>query len=175
MTRNASKRLRWAVELLRVAPADRLLEVGCGHGVAVSLVCERLDGGRITAIDRSPKMIEAAKKRNRAHARKVRFVTASLADADLADEIYDKVFAVHVAALHRAGDELDVVRRRLAPGGRLYLFSQAPGWDAPEHAERFAAELAAVLEEAGFGLEGTPVKDLGTGFAAAVVAQVSGR
>jgi hypothetical protein len=26
--------------------------------VAISLVCERLDGGRITAIDRSPTMIE---------------------------------------------------------------------------------------------------------------------
>ncbi len=173
MASGASKRLRWAVEVLEVAPDDRILEVGCGHGVAVSLVCDRLDGGRITAVDRSSKMIEAAKRRNRAHARKARFVAASLAQADLGEEIYDKVFAVHVAALQRPGRELDIVRRRLAPGGALYLFSQAPGWSSPEHAEQFGRELAEALGEAGFGPEEVLSKDHGVGFAAAVIARAS--
>ena len=63
----ASERLVWVVKTLGVEPDDRLLEIGCGHGVAVSLVCERMDGGSIVAIDRSVKMIEMAKKRNAAH------------------------------------------------------------------------------------------------------------
>src|ERR671932_220552 len=67
MAGKASERVVWAVETLEVRPADRLLEVGCGHGVAVSLVCERLTTGTITAIDRSPKMIEMATRRNREH------------------------------------------------------------------------------------------------------------
>ena len=117
MASSASDRLRWAVEVLAVAPDDRLLEVGCGHGVAVSLICERLDGGRITAVDRSPKMIEMARRRNRAHGPKARFVAARVEDADLGEELYDKVFAVHVAALHEPGEALDAVRRRLVPGG----------------------------------------------------------
>jgi trans-aconitate methyltransferase len=68
MASKPSERFVWAVDTLALDPADRVLEVGCGHGVAVSLVCERLTSGRITAIDRSNKMIEMAAHRNREHA-----------------------------------------------------------------------------------------------------------
>ncbi len=52
---------------MAVEPTDQLLEIGCGPGVAVSLVCEKLYDGNITAIDRSAKMIETARKRNADH------------------------------------------------------------------------------------------------------------
>src|SRR5919204_4227860 len=68
MASKPSERFVWAVDTLALDPGDRVLEVGCGHGVAVSLVCERLTSGRITAIDRSKKMIEMAARRNREHA-----------------------------------------------------------------------------------------------------------
>jgi len=169
----ASERIGWAVDVLDVAPDDRVLEVGCGHGTAVSLVCERLDGGHITAVDRSPKMIAAARKRNRPHADKARFVTASLEDADLGDEAYDKAFAVHVAPLHRPGKPLDVVRERLAPSGRFYLFSQAPGWKRVSDGESFGQELRESLEGAGFKVEQILAEQVGSGFVAGVVARRS--
>jgi len=99
MAGKASERFVWAVDTLKVRPADRLLEVGCGHGVAVSLVCERLTTGTITAIDRSPKMIEMATRRNREHVEAGRAVleTVALEDADLGDRRFDKVFAFNVA------------------------------------------------------------------------------
>jgi cyclopropane fatty-acyl-phospholipid synthase-like methyltransferase len=169
----ASDRIAWAVEVLDVTPEDRILEVGCGHGVAVSLVCERLDGGRITALDRSPKMIEMARKRNRACGERARFVAARLEEADLGDETYDKVFAVHVSALHTPGKPLDVVREHLAPGGGLYLFSQAPGWKRRSDAERFGAELRETLGRAGFEVEEVLVETIGNGFVNGVVARGS--
>jgi cyclopropane fatty-acyl-phospholipid synthase-like methyltransferase len=169
----ASDRIAWAVEVLDVGPDDRILEVGCGHGVAVSLGCERLDRGRITAVDRSPKMIEMARKRNRACAGRARFVTARIEDADLGDEPYDRVFAVQVSALHASGRPLEVVRERLAPGGRLYLFSQAPGWKRPGDAERFGGELGGTLGRAGFSVEEYLVETLGSGFVNGVAARGS--
>ena len=99
MAGKASERFVWAVDTLEVRPADRLLEVGCGHGVAVSLVGERLTTGTITAIDRSPKMIEMATRRNREHVNAGRAVLEAIAleDADLGDQRFDKVFAFNVA------------------------------------------------------------------------------
>jgi trans-aconitate methyltransferase len=48
-----------------MAPSDRLLKIGCGQGVGVSLICERLSAGSITVIDRARAMIEQARRRNR--------------------------------------------------------------------------------------------------------------
>jgi cyclopropane fatty-acyl-phospholipid synthase-like methyltransferase len=159
------------VEVLDVAPADRVLEIGCGHGVAVSLICARLGRGRITAIDRSPKMIAMARKRNRDCGDKVRFITAKVEDADLGSEMYDKVFAVHVAALHRPGKALEAVRAHLAADGLLFLFSQAPHWTKRSDASRHGRELAAVMEEAGFAVDGVKVGAVGASYMAGVIAQ----
>jgi Methyltransferase domain len=118
-------------------------------------------------------MIEMAREHNRAHAQKVRFIASSLEDADLGDEVYDKVFGVRVAALERSGRSLEVARRVLAPGGSLHLFSQAPGWTARKDAERFGAQLSEVLESSGFTVDAVLVGDAGTGFVAGVAARAA--
>jgi ubiquinone/menaquinone biosynthesis C-methylase UbiE len=123
------ERLAWAVEMLDVRPAERLLEVGCGTGVAAALVCERLDGGSITAIDRSATMIEAAMEKNRAHVESGRavFRRAELRDADFGEGAFDRAFASNVNVFWRKpAREIEIVRRVLAPGGTLHLFYQPP-------------------------------------------------
>jgi SAM-dependent methyltransferase len=152
MSPAASDRLGWAVDALDVAPSDRVLEVGCGHGVAATLVCERLDGGRLTAIDRSAKMIEMARRRNEEHvaAGRAAFETVALERADFGEERFDKIFGVHVAALWRSAGALGVVRRHLAPNGALYVVNQAPGWKVSADARAFAEEVAKALRTRGF-------------------------
>ena len=125
-----SERLRAVVDALDVRPGDRVLEIGCGHGVAATLVCERLDGGRLTAVDRSPKMIAAAARRNATHveAGRAEFLVAELEELDLGERRFDKVFAVRVGLFHRDPDRArSLVNRWLAPGGKLFEFFDPPG------------------------------------------------
>ena len=131
MAGKASQRLVRVVEALDVQPGDRILEIGCGHGVAVSLVCERLTIGRILAIDRSRKMVDAASARNREHidAGRAEIRQAVFADAEFGDERFDKVFAVHVRDVATT-EGLAKARGLLTPGGLVSLFDQrSPGSD----------------------------------------------
>src|SRR4051812_18093475 len=162
MAGKASERFVWAVDTLEVRPGDRLLEVGCGQGVAVSLVCERLTTGTITAIDRSPKMIEMAQRRNREQVDAGRAVleTIALEDADLGDRRFDKVFAFNVAPFWQHPEAaLGAVRQHLARDGAVYIF-----WDArhcaPERARDLGNELADRLREGGFSVDRVLVQDL---------------
>jgi ubiquinone/menaquinone biosynthesis C-methylase UbiE len=124
-----TERLRAVVDRLEIRPDDRVLEIGCGHGVAATMVCERLDGGRLTAIDRSPKMIEAAKKRNAAFvdAGKAEFLVQELEDMDFGDRRFDVIFAVRVGLFHREPERANALAERwLAPGGRVEAFYDEP-------------------------------------------------
>lgn len=173
MTRlRPAERLVWAVETLAVEPNDRLLEVGCGHGVAVSLVCAKLAGGDggIVAIDRSAKMIELARARNADHvaAGLAAFRTATLDGADFGDVRFDKVFAVHVPVFLRGdpGPELAVIGRHLAPGGRLFVVGQPLDGDAAAMVER----LTTALGRRGYTVVAVHLADLAGGPIGCVVA-----
>jgi cyclopropane fatty-acyl-phospholipid synthase-like methyltransferase len=160
MAEKASQRLAWAVDTLAVEPGDRVLEVGCGHGVAASLVCER--GGRLTAIDRSEKMIALATRRNHEHvaAGRARFEAVTVEQADFGDERFDRIFGVHVAALWRSDEALEVVRVHLAAAGALYIVNQLPGRRTQADAQAFAEPVAASLRERGFAVEAPRFADL---------------
>lgn len=122
-------RLRTIVDGLPIRPDSRVLEVGCGHGVAASFVCERLSSGRLTAVDRSAKMIDAATSRNAAHveAGRAEFLVRHLEDLDLGDRRFDLVFAVRVGLFHREPARARaLVEPWLAPGADVRAYYDAP-------------------------------------------------
>ncbi len=124
-----SERLRRVVDELALRPQDRVLEIGCGHGVAATLVLDRLDGGRLTAVDRSATMVAAAARRNAAAvaAGTAEFLVMALEALDLGDRRFDVVFAVRVGLFHREPERARaLVAPHLAPGGRVLPFSDAP-------------------------------------------------
>ena len=144
-----------------MAPSDRLLEIGCGHGVAVSLICARLSTGSVVAIDRSSSILDQATRRNREHVDdgKAVFRAVALADADLGVHRFDKIFAINVRLFRKEpARDAEVLNRALKPSGALYLFQQHP---SAERTRAVTQELEIGLERNGFAVR--EVKQKGTG------------
>lgn len=123
------KRISAAVEHLAPQPDDQVLEIGCGNGAAAALVCERLVGGHLVAIDRSEKQIRLASGRLRPHlqAGRASLQVAALESAPLGDARFDKIFAINVNCFWlRYEQPLAVVKRLLKPDGAFFIFYEHP-------------------------------------------------
>jgi SAM-dependent methyltransferase len=119
-----SERLAWAAEVVAPQQTDRVLEVGCGHGVLLSLLAARVPDGEVVGVDRSPTMTAAAGRRNAdaVAAGRVRLITAPLTAADLGAAPFDAVVSFDVRAFWTPpAPEWDVVERVLRPGGRAVV------------------------------------------------------
>ena len=152
MAEPVAARFTWAVDMLDIQPDDHVLEIGCGHGVAISLVCDRLVDGKISAIDRSVDMIALATQKNQQHIRsgKADIQAQALEHVDFTDQRFDCIFAINVGLFEQQADRgLDVISNMLATDGRLFVFYQPP------HSEKtalLANRTVANLEANGYGI-----------------------
>lgn len=157
-------RSRWAVGLLDVQPTDRVLELGCGPGVAVAALTTRATRGLVVGVDHSQVMIRQARRRNRAAVRggRVRLIHAPVESLSTSDGPFDAALAVNTVGMWP--DRVERLRglaRLMRPGGRIALASQprCPGATAATSAAA-AAELAGLLTDAGFERLRTEMLDL---------------
>ncbi|HYF47566.1 MAG TPA: methyltransferase domain-containing protein [Acidimicrobiales bacterium] len=137
-------RNRWVVDLLELGPGDRVLEIGCGPGVAVEAALAA--GAEVVAVDPSDVMRAMAAKRNPD-------ATILEGDADhLPEGPFTAAWAVNTVQFWPDVDRTLVdLRGRLAPGGRVALALQPRMKGATdEDARRRAEENAARLTAAGY-------------------------
>jgi SAM-dependent methyltransferase len=148
------QRSRWAVSLLGIQPADQVLEIGFGPGVAIAELA-RAGAGHVYGVDHSGVMLRQASKRNAAAIR-AGLVTLIRTSADqlppALDGPFDAILAVNSLGFWPApGQRLAELRRRLAPSGRLAIASQPRCAGATADTSRRAArEIEALLSDAGF-------------------------
>lgn len=127
MSAKVPPRIAWAVERLGARPDHRVLEVGCGTGVAAALLAERVTEGRLLAIDRSASAV--ARTRARVTGEHVEVLRCSLAAFLERDERFDRVLAVNVNVFWTApdGPEVRGMPSLLADGGMLLVVYETPG------------------------------------------------
>ena len=140
-----------AVAELALKGTESVLEIGCGHGVAVREVLARLTTGTITALDRSEKMIEAVRAGNTTAIATGRLVARAeaLEDADFGDQRFDAIFAVNVDLNLRLGTRWPALLKQLLRlGGRIVLAFDPPPDTSKGHA--FVGKSLDRLIAAGF-------------------------
>jgi SAM-dependent methyltransferase len=128
MAMGASSRIAAFVEALPLTHGLRVLEIGCGPGVAAREVSRRV--GFVLAIDRSDKAIRLARTgsaREIASGR-LEFRQAAIEDFALraGDDLFDIAFAMRVGSLdgrHPKAGQLALMRVKsaLKPTGRLFI------------------------------------------------------
>lgn len=130
MPASPPSRIVWAVEQLAPAPSDHILEIGCGPGHAVALVCPRLARGTIIAIDRSALQIEKARALNHDFVKqgRARIESMTLADAPAALGLrFAKVLAINVNAFWTdPAPSIASLSALLRASGRAFLVYEAP-------------------------------------------------
>jgi phosphatidylethanolamine/phosphatidyl-N-methylethanolamine N-methyltransferase len=114
-------RLR-AIERMDIQSAERVLEVGVGTGINLSLYPKNCS---VTGIDFSESMLEIARERaERKDIRNVRLLQMDAADLKFADNAFDIVYAPYLISV--VPDPVQVayeMRRVCRPGGRVILLN----------------------------------------------------
>lgn len=121
------RRFHWAAETLEIKPQDRILEIGCGVGLAVEEIVPQLGRGKIIAIDRSENMIQKAVHRNKnAIAEgKAEFLKTDLLHYPKNDTQFNKIFCFNINFFwtqKSIENEAAILKSHLMKNGLLYIF-----------------------------------------------------
>ena len=164
------ERIEWAVDLLAVQPADHILEIGCGSGVAIAAICTRLTRGTITAVDRSPTMVSRARSLNAEcmAAGRAEVTRAVLEDMHLGRR-FRKILAVNVNAFWTTpARSVKALATCLAPKGSAYLVYEPP---STGKAREIRDRLEDSLPAHGLAIGGVEERKFRKGYGLCIIAQ----
>jgi trans-aconitate methyltransferase len=141
-------RIRWAVDFMDISPSDHVLEIGCGPGAGAELICQRLETGKLFAIDRSESGVDRTKRRCQRFVDSGRLTVRQIDLATLRVPVkrLHKVYAFNVNLfwVRECQDEIALLHERVLPGGTVHLFYDAGREDqVPEIRTKASTALAA--------------------------------
>ena len=96
--RSNRERNEWTVALLNVQSTDRIIEIGCGPGLALEACLARAADGHVVGLDHSPTMLDQARARNAEAIREGRLELrlGTLDDLPATGAAFDKICSANV-------------------------------------------------------------------------------
>ena len=151
----------WFLDRHRPAPADRVVDVGCGSGEFTAQLATLVPSGSVLGVDPDPSMVEAARRRE---GRNITFVRGPAQELDAVVSAASVDLVVSRAALHwiPLADHprcYEAVHSVLRPGGTFHAESGGAG-----NVSRFVAVLDSVAEALGSPPAATTFLDAATAF-----------
>jgi SAM-dependent methyltransferase len=97
MRRQHAPETEWSIDLLDLQPTDRVLEIGFGVGRGLVLSLQQAIRGRVTGIDLSPTMIQAAARRNRTALAcgQLALLRGDITQLPFGSHQFDKILSIH--------------------------------------------------------------------------------
>lgn len=154
----------WALDHINFERHYRVLDVGCGGGLTVSRIAERIGNGKVYGIDYSALCIKHSKAQNRKNilCNKVKIVLASVSSLPFEDCSFDVVIAVETYYFWPDKlNDLKEIYRVLKQNGRIMLVFEM--LKTPEEPDKWKAvedkvgiktvteeEIREMLAKAGF-------------------------
>lgn len=156
MARRSSNRVRnqKTVELMKLQPDSRVLEVGCGPGLALKFCAERVSVGNVVGLDHSPVMIAQARNRvsKAGMAPKVSLMVGGIEKLDGWTMSFDRIYSLNVIQfIPDKADYFRAVYNALDNNGMCFTtYQPRMDNDDPNGAAVMADEIASLMQSSGF-------------------------
>ena len=148
------ERNQWTVDLLNVRSSDRVIEIGCGPGLALETCLLRAKSGQMVGLDHSQTMLDQARARNAKACQEGRLnlQLGSLDDLPKTIGLFDKAYSVNVVQFFP--DQVAAFRKihSLLKSKSVVATTYMPRTKNPSRADAFnvAEEVKQNMEIAGF-------------------------
>ncbi len=159
-----------AIAMLDIQPADRVIDVGTGHGRSLGVMAARATRGLIVGVDTSDVMLAIARRRNKALIRNGSVQVEKCASDNLLfpPASFDKALAVHTLYFWQPAEpHLRSIAKTLSAGGR-FLLAFRPAEDTAVSANfpagiytfRTTPEVESLVTACGFDIIASERRDI---------------